>query len=140
MSPKSGENAPCRFPKTARLGTAADFRRVFARPVRSTDDYFTVQALSGHAGRARLGLAIAKRHVRRAVDRNRLKRIAREVFRHEQMRLAGIDFVVSARAPAATAQRQILAESLRQHFERLHGRIDRTDPQARRGARTSQPR
>ena len=42
----------------------------------------------------RLGLAIAKKCARRAVDRNRLKRLARESFRRAYQRLPGVDIVV----------------------------------------------
>ena len=70
-------------------------------------------------GPARLGLAIARKQVRRAVDRNRLKRIARECFRHQAEALQGIDLVVMARAEAATADKSRLRDSL----ERLMRRI-----------------
>jgi ribonuclease P protein component len=72
-------------------------------------------------GDARLGLAIARKQVRRAVDRNRLKRIARECFRKQRDALHGIDLVVMARAEAATAETATLRASL----ERLMGRIRR---------------
>jgi len=44
----------------------------------------------------RLGIVVGKRAVRRAVDRNRLKRAIRESFRHEQHRLPSLDIVVQA--------------------------------------------
>jgi ribonuclease P protein component len=72
-------------------------------------------------GEARLGLAIARKQVRRAVDRNRLKRIARECFRKQRDTLHGIDLVVMARAEAAKADTATLRASL----ERLMGRIRR---------------
>lgn len=43
---------------------------------------------------ARLGLVVAKKHARLAVERNRLKRLLRESFRHHKMELAGLDIVV----------------------------------------------
>ncbi len=48
-------------------------------------------------GVPRLGLVIAKKHIRLAVQRNRIKRILRETFRHHQQELGGIDAVVLAR-------------------------------------------
>ena len=45
----------------------------------------------------RLGLVIAKKNVRLATQRNRIKRILRESFRSKQSLLSGIDTVVLAR-------------------------------------------
>jgi ribonuclease P protein component len=43
---------------------------------------------------ARLGLAISKRNLRRAVDRNLVKRLARESFRRYQSQLPAVDIVI----------------------------------------------
>ena len=55
--------------------------------------------LARHNGQpnARLGLVIAKKNVRRAVDRNKIKRIARESFRHHRADLDNLDIIVLAR-------------------------------------------
>ncbi len=53
------------------------------------------------AAQPRLGLAIAKRAVPVAVDRNRLRRIARETFRHLRAELGALDYVISAKPGAA---------------------------------------
>lgn len=42
----------------------------------------------------RIGLVIPKKHLRRAVDRNVVKRIARDTFRHRQTDFIGLDIVV----------------------------------------------
>lgn len=47
---------------------------------------------------ARLGLVVAKKHLKRAVDRNRFKRVARDSFRLNQHALEGLDCVVLARS------------------------------------------
>lgn len=52
-------------------------------------------------GKARLGLAISKKSHRLAVERNRFKRIAREVFRLEQQALGHWEVVVMARGKSA---------------------------------------
>lgn len=55
--------------------------------------------LARHNGQcsARLGLVIAKKNVRRAVDRNKIKRIARESFRHQRADLDNLDIIILAR-------------------------------------------
>lgn len=50
---------------------------------------------------ARLGLAISKRVSKRAVERNRIKRLLRESFRQIRHQLPPVDLVVMARAEAA---------------------------------------
>ena len=45
----------------------------------------------------RLGLVIAKKSVKHAVQRNRIKRLARESFRMQQCQLQDVDAIVLAR-------------------------------------------
>ena len=68
---------------------------------------------------ARLGLAIAKKQIRLATRRNRLKRLARECFRQHREQLAGLDLVVMVRRAALDVDNRRLTTSLRRHFEKL---------------------
>jgi ribonuclease P protein component len=106
------------FSADRRLHAPAEFGRVFADPARSSDRYFTV--LGRFSGRdvARLGLTVSRRAAKRAVDRNKLKRLARESFRHQRA-LPPWDFVVLARSGADRAERGALRASLDRHFEQL---------------------
>ena len=47
---------------------------------------------------ARLGLIVAKRGVAKAHDRNRIKRVIRDYFRHQQQELAALDIVIQVMA------------------------------------------
>ncbi len=60
----------------------------------------------------RLGLVIPKKHLRRAVDRNVVKRIAREMFRHRQEAFVGLDVVllVKGKFDGETLKTQICHE------------------------------
>jgi ribonuclease P protein component len=109
------------FAGTRRLRRSSEFGRVFADPLRSSDIYFTVLARANELDRARLGLAISRRAASRAVDRNKLKRLARESFRHRDD-LPAADFIVLARPGAARADKATLRESLDRHFTRLASR------------------
>ena len=106
------------FARSQRLTKSRQFGRVFSGAERSSDRYFTVLASPTDGAGARLGLTISRRAARRAVDRNRLKRLAREAFRHQD--LAGLDFVVMAKQAAARADKRVLRHSLDKHFERLN--------------------
>jgi ribonuclease P protein component len=65
------------------------------RKLRGTS--WLLHVASGHARLSRLGLSVPKRQAPRAVDRNRLKRIAREAFRQHGVRGIGLDLVFTAR-------------------------------------------
>lgn len=95
-----------------RLRLPGQFKRVFAEPVRAGDQHVTVLARRNGLRQARLGLAVPKRHLRRAVDRNRFKRIARESFRLNQAALAGLDIVVLARRGSAESDARHLRRSI----------------------------
>jgi len=68
---------------------------------------------------ARLGLVIAKKHVKKAVQRNQVKRIIRESFRQHQAELEGLDIVVLARAGLAKVEPQTVRAMLDEFWVRL---------------------
>lgn len=93
-----------------------------AQATRSADGLFTVLARPRDSSGARLGLAVSRKAARRAVDRNRIKRLARETFRQCAGK-ADVDVIVFARRGAAAEPRAVLRRSLNRHFRRLltHG-------------------
>ncbi len=110
------------FPSQLRLGKPADFKKVFANPVKSTDRFFTLLAIQNKSGHPRLGLAIAKKNIKKAVTRNLIKRAIRENFRLQQHKLNNIDVVVLARRDAANASPVLLRKSLDKHWHKLVNR------------------
>lgn len=69
--------------------------------------------------KARLGMAIAKKRAKRAVDRNRLKRLVRESFRGHRQQLGNIDVVVMNRDSAAAASPAELHKSLERLWQQI---------------------
>ena len=63
-------------------------------------------------GRARLGLAVGVRAAGNAVNRNRVKRVVREAFRHIHQELPAVDLVVNARPAAAKASNAEMTASV----------------------------
>jgi ribonuclease P protein component len=91
---------------------------VFEEANRSRDRWFTVLCRDNGGRQARLGLAISKKHCRKATSRNTIKRIVRESFRQHQAELQGVDVVVINQPAATTAARQQLFDSLAAHWRR----------------------
>lgn len=73
----------------------ADFERIYEAGAKQAGRLMTIFATATGAGGARLGIAATKK-LGPAVDRNRAKRLVREVFRHHKP-LEGIDVVVVPR-------------------------------------------
>lgn len=85
-----------KFPRLYRLKSAAEFKQVFRCAKRYSTQYITIYSCPNNLGFPRLGLSISKKHIRNATDRNRIKRVARETFRLNQIRLGNKDLVVVA--------------------------------------------
>ncbi len=78
-----------------RLHRRREFDQVFAAARRRVRAHpFTVLSRPNELGYPRIGLVVGKRHARRAVDRNRIKRIIRDSFRSWLPRLPAHDIVV----------------------------------------------
>lgn len=87
------------FTRAARLLRPAEFKQVFDNTQwRSSSPELLLLASANTQGQARLGFVLAKKQIKLAVDRNRVKRIVRESFRHHQAKLPAYDFVVLGRS------------------------------------------
>ena len=70
-------------------------------------------------GHSRLGLAVSREKIRKAVFRNSLKRLIRESFRVNHDILAGLDLVVVPQGKVDTSDRRALRESLDLHWRKV---------------------
>lgn len=70
-------------------------------------------------GHPRLGLIFSKKNVRRAVDRNRFKRIARESIRLRQHKLPSVDIVLLARRGLVELDNETVHRQLHGMWQRL---------------------
>lgn len=81
-TPASPGLASQRFTRQQRLLCASDYKSVFDDATfRVSHKYFLLLARPNSAALSRLGLVVAKKNLRRSVDRNRIKRVARNTFR-----------------------------------------------------------
>ncbi len=86
------------FGRDLRLLKASEFKRVFDKAeIKVSDQNILILARRNQLDTPRLGLIIAKKNVKTAVSRNRIKRVVRETFRHSQNAIKGLDVVVLAR-------------------------------------------
>ena len=108
-----------RFTKKNRLNRPVEFQQVFRSSCRSIDDNLLVIARKNGLAYARLGLAISRKWVRLAANRNKLKRIVRENFRRNQQLLCGLDIVVTMHRPLPLINNKLLNNALLKHWGKL---------------------
>ena len=113
MTPKAGKSVQnCEqgvsnnlntFSKAQRLLNSDEFSKVFNdAPFRASNPQFLILSRPNQHSAPRLGIVVAKKHVRKAHARNRIKRLIRESFRQKQHHLPAIDAIVLARKGADT--------------------------------------
>lgn len=112
------------FPRSSRLLTSAAYQRVLRGNNKKLhrSGYMVVRSANAAQHGGRLGFKVGKKYLRRAVDRNRIKRIVREAFRHANS-TAGHDWVFIARHDI---QQRLHDKQLRGELDKLLGRAGRT--------------
>jgi len=108
-----------KFSRQFRLITKADYKRVFNKAHKTSDRYFVVLWRPGTFDNPRLGLAISKKHLKRAVDRNRIKRLIRESFRKRRAAMPAVDIVVLAGRQIIKAEGNEITDSLEKRWDSI---------------------
>lgn len=109
-----------RLTKQHRLLNPGDFSAVFeGAKLKAGSQQLLLLGLITDREHARLGLVISKKNVGDAVARNRVKRLCREVFRHQSAGLPGIDIVVLARPGLAAIDNAGITALLQQLLDTL---------------------
>lgn len=108
------------FPRQLRLLNAGDFSHVFEQAdlkVHGKGMMALIRLTT--RGYPRLGLVVSKKNVKRAVDRNRFKRLVRESIRLRQDHLPSVDIVVLARRGVQDIDNETLHRQLHGMWKRL---------------------
>lgn len=112
------------FSKASRLLTANDFQAVF------DDVQFKVSSQAAlllarrtDRKKPRIGFVIAKKTVRLATARNKIKRVARESFRLQPI-IANVDIVILARRGLDRMSNQALHQLWQQMWHRLQKKFN----------------
>ena len=82
-----------KFHLNRRLNKQRHYKRVFKFGKKIDFPAFSLYYCPNQCGHARIGLAVSKKNVPKAVDRNQIKRVIRESFR-QRMRLPAVDIAV----------------------------------------------
>ena len=112
--------ADYRFTKAKRLLNAKDYSRVFdGAEAKASHKHLLLLAKTNSEPGHRLGLVIAKKNIRKAVQRNRVKRIAREVFRQLPNTDPKLDVVLLARRGLDQLENEQISSILLHQWQKL---------------------
>lgn len=119
-APRSTSSTPdSTFPRAARLLTPRDFAALRTGSRRFGGARLTAQIKPNDRDTARLGLAVSRRVSKLAVERNRIKRVARDSFRRHRAALGAFDILLIANPPASSADNAQLRADLEEMWRRI---------------------
>ena len=109
------------YPRSLRVTRPGEYKEVFSKnQFRSGDNCWLLLAKPNNLPHNRIGLVISKKVSKKAVVRNRLKRVLRENFRQKNnTALIGFDIVVVGRSKAAVLTNQQLRDSFDNQWNRI---------------------
>lgn len=82
-----------KFSRSQRIISAKEYKDTWNNAKRLSGQFITLVNCKNNLGHPRLGLSFSKKNFPHAVDRNRLKRVARETFRLNQSKLGQLDVI-----------------------------------------------
>ena len=108
------------------LRKSSDFERVLRSGYRSTSANFVLRGVRNTEAHPRLGIIAGRKTAPRAVDRNRAKRLIREVFRKFANRLGTQDVAIQLRGDLRRHVNEAIREELHSVFESFVRRLEKT--------------
>ena len=107
------------FPRHVRLLSSHAYQQVFSAPVVFHGASFRVLVRAVDNPTSRLGVIVAKKQIKKAHARNRIRRLVRESFRLQQHKLPAVDIIVMVKALAAHQDNNKVFEELALLWKKL---------------------
>lgn len=105
------------FSRKRRLIKKSDYDNVFQGANKVATAHFILFFRRNTLGYSRLGLALSRKKIAKAHDRNRIKRLLRESFRYDV--LPSVDIVVLAKQDASKVNHKVLLGQLSLAWEKI---------------------
>jgi len=105
------------FSRRHRFTVQGSFGAILRNSRKLRSPHAVLHVAPGISGPSRLGVALTRRVLPSAVDRNRVKRSIRELFRRHPVKNSGLDLVVMLRPPFAMDEQRGLVEEIRGLFD-----------------------
>jgi ribonuclease P protein component len=113
----SRDARPEGFSRRYRFSTRGAFGPVLRGSRKVRGRLAVIHVVPGQSEASRLGIALTRRLVPDAHERNRVKRIARDIFRRHSLKASGVDCVVALRERFDGTQALLLREELVELFD-----------------------
>ena len=114
------------FSKASRLLGPSQYSTVFKKADFKLSTATILMLISKSVQSPRLGIVVAKKNAKSAVQRNRLKRIIRESFRLRQEEFGTIDMVILARQGLDKMNNEDVLIQINKLFDELISKLNRT--------------
>jgi len=119
--PRAVQDSQCKHPYSFAAAQRIPRSEGYGQCLKShvlSDKYFKLFFMPNNKKKARLGIVVAKRYIPNSVNRNKVKREIRELFRIHQIKECGIDLVVMARN-GERPDRMTCSDGLNKLFSRV---------------------
>ena len=107
------------FAHHQRLTRPAEYQLVFTKSKRVGDKELNILFRANQKPFARLGIVVPRKHIRKAIVRNQIKRQVRESFRWHQEALKGWDVVILLRSKPGVVSNASIRERLEKYWQHI---------------------
>ena len=122
-SPPEQRIGAARFPRAFRLTARREFLAVYDKGRRAGSTSFVMFALPNTMGHCRLGITVTRK-AGSSVERNRIRRVLRDVFRRHRAELTpALDLVLNARPGASEASAADVDREFLERFAEIRRRF-----------------